>query len=203
MKKHIKNCKRVLRGVSAFSVRNESLKHYQQSQTPTNKSLITLKDVQTTPVAVSSANQEEFNCLYALAVLETNTPFNLFYHLARNKSCKATSPSWEIPTASHICARLLNHSYEKCMYKSFEMNQLPAPDILGVDRATNRLSNSNLNFILHVPHSFFREFLHSNLKKKQQLKMLKIFKNSKKKSRQCLRHEFIFCIYIRLLQYGS
>ncbi|KAE8956558.1 hypothetical protein PR001_g31693, partial [Phytophthora rubi] len=102
---------------------------------------------------------------FARAVHRTGTEFSLFDHPAYRTFFEMLSPVYSPPLSGELSTSLLSDSYQDIMME-MRRNLLASSALtVAVDGATNVLSRSMSNVIVHDPRPWFAEYLKSNLKK--------------------------------------
>lgn len=102
---------------------------------------------------------------FARAVHRTGTEFSLFDHPEYRKFFELLNPVYTPPLFSELSTTLLSDSYQDIMMVMRNSLRSAAALTVGVDGATNVLSRSMSNVIVHDPRPWFAEYLNSNLKK--------------------------------------
>lgn len=108
--------------------------------------------------------------LFSDAVHSTATPFDYFEHAEWFDFFKPLNEAWKIPSPDIIGGLLLEESYNSSMNSVLNEIRRKRSETIGVDGATNRLSKSVSNVIIHLPAPFFIEYLHSDLKRETSTK---------------------------------
>lgn len=115
--------------------------------------------------ACGSQRREELNALFSRAIHETATPFSYFAHESWRKFFQKLNPFWIIPNAGNISTKLLQNRYKNVMNEVIDMIKRSRGGVMGIDGATNRLSKSQSNVIVHIPMPLFTEYLGSVLQR--------------------------------------
>lgn len=114
---------------------------------------------------MNETKKQNLNILFANAMNANATPFSFFDKKEWFDFFQAFNPSWKIPSPSDMGGKLLDTVYKDCMDKvSNEINR-KGVGTLGIDGATNRLSKSVSNVIIHLSLPFFIEYLTADMRR--------------------------------------
>jgi hypothetical protein len=120
---------------------------------------------------INTEERNVLNQLFANAIHETTTQFDLFDHQAWQLLFKELMPNWNTPSPSAISTVYMNRKYEQTMMDVGKELLRAAAFIVGVDGATNVLSRSMSNVIAHTPLPWFVEYLRADLKKESEIEV--------------------------------
>ena len=114
---------------------------------------------------ISSEKKKKIDFLFAKAVNETATPFSFFEHRAWVDFFQALAPNWKLPSPRHVSGDLLDTCYDQVMKQTYENIKEANGGTLSIDGATDKMSNSKCNIILHTPLPMFIDYLQTDLKR--------------------------------------
>lgn len=100
---------------------------------------------------------------FALAMHKTATPFIFFEDPAWFAFFNLLRPAWKPPHPSKLGGQLLDAAYASTMDRTFDAIRSARGGVIGIDGATNVLSKSMSNVIIHTPTPLFIEYLKSDM----------------------------------------
>lgn len=113
---------------------------------------------------ITTEMKRELDLKFSKAMHATTTPFQFFNHSLWIDFFSSLT-KWKLPSPELLGGELLDVVYRDVMAKVIEEIKRSGGGTLSTDGATDNLSKSKSNVILHTPRPLFIEYLRSDLKR--------------------------------------